>query len=101
MGTPILSFPTPAAATNAGPPERHAAAPLRRVAEEFEAVFLAQMLASMTRELGGDGIFFGGGEGDPFRGMLNDEIAKLISHSGGIGLADAVLREMLKVQEVA
>ena len=31
--------------------------------------------------------------------MLQDEYAKLISRSGGIGIADAVLREMLKMQE--
>ena len=33
--------------------------------------------------------------------MLNEEAAKLISRSGGIGLADAVLGEMPKAQEVA
>jgi Rod binding domain-containing protein len=33
--------------------------------------------------------------------MFNDEIAKLISRSGGVGVADAVLKEMLKAQEVA
>ena len=38
---------------------------------------------------------------DPFHDMLNDEYAKLISRSGGIGVADAVLKEMLKRQEVA
>ena len=43
----------------------------------------------------------GDGQDDVFRDMLNEEIAKLISRSGGIGVADAVLREMLKAQEVA
>jgi Rod binding domain-containing protein len=43
----------------------------------------------------------GDGQGDVFRDMLNDEVAKLISRSGGIGVADAVLREMLKAQEMA
>jgi Rod binding domain-containing protein len=33
--------------------------------------------------------------------MFNEEMAKLISRSGGIGVADAVLKEMLKLQEVA
>jgi hypothetical protein len=31
--------------------------------------------------------------------MLQDRYARLISRSGGIGLADAVLGEMLKAQE--
>jgi Rod binding domain-containing protein len=33
--------------------------------------------------------------------MFDDEIAKLISRSGGVGVADAALNEMLKAQELA
>jgi Rod binding domain-containing protein len=72
----------------------------RHAAQEFEAIFLAQVLGTMTQGLGGDDLA-GDGQGDVFRDMLNEEVAKLISRSGGIGVADAVLREMLKVQEMA
>ena len=54
----------------------------------------------MTQGIAGDDLL-GGGQDDVFHDMLNEEIAKLISRSGGIGVADAVLREMLKAQEVA
>ena len=74
---------------------------LRRTAEDFETVFLAQMLHGMTSGLQGDGLFFGGKDGGPFHSMLNQEVAKLISRSGGIGVADGILQEMLKLQEVA
>jgi flagellar protein FlgJ len=67
---------------------------LREVAQEFEAVFLAQVLAKLNQGFGGD-------EHTPFHDMFNDELAKLISRSGGVGVADAVLKEMLKSQEVA
>jgi flagellar protein FlgJ len=73
---------------------------LRHAAQEFEAIFLAQVLGTMTQGIAGDDLL-GGGQDDVFHDMLNEEIAKLISRSGGIGVADAVLREMLKVQEVA
>lgn len=73
---------------------------LEATAREFESVFLAQMLRGMTGDLEGDGPL-GGGDGDPFRSMLTDEIAKLISRAGGVGVGDAVLQEMLKMQEVA
>lgn len=78
-----------------------AAAPghMKRAAEEFEAVFLAQMLRGLTSGLSGQGLL--GDRDDPFATMLQDEYAKLISRTGGIGLADAVLREMLKMQEAA
>ncbi len=73
---------------------------LRHAAQEFEAIFLAQVLGTMTQGLGGDDLL-GDGQGEVFRDMLNEEVAKLISRNGGIGVADAVLREMLKAQEVA
>ncbi len=86
------SVPKAAAATAAA-----AASPaLHRAAEQFEAVFLAQILRDFTA----GAVAGGSGEAGPFASMLQDEYARLISRSGGIGIADAVLREMLKAQEV-
>jgi Rod binding domain-containing protein len=93
-----VGLPSGARPPAAGDPPRLAA--LRHAAQEFEAIFLAQVLGTMTQGLGGDDLT-GGGQNDVFRDMLNDEVAKLISRSGGIGVADAVLREMLTTQEVA
>jgi flagellar protein FlgJ len=70
---------------------------MERVAAEFESVFLSQILRGMTQGLAGAGLAADGD--DPFGSMLQDEYAKLISRSGGIGLADSILREMLKMQE--
>lgn len=76
-----------------------ASAEMERVATEFEGVFLTQILRGMTQGLAGAGTSTD--PDDPFASMLQDEYAKLISRSGGIGLADAILREMLKMQEAA
>ena len=73
---------------------------LRHAAQEFEAIFLAQVPGTMTQGLAGDDLL-GDDERAVFRNMLSDEIAKLMIRSGGIGIADAVRREMLKAQEVA
>jgi Rod binding domain-containing protein len=59
-----------------------------------EAVFLAQVLCELNQGLGGDGQ-------TPFHHMFNDELAKSIGRSGGLGVADAVMRKMPKSQEVA
>ncbi len=85
--------PAPATATGAGHD------PLRAAAQEFEAVFLAQLLAQINPLPASDGQ--GGGDNGFFHDMFNDELAKLISRSGGVGVADAVMKEMLKLQEVA
>ena len=80
------------------PTEGPAHAKAREAAEEFEAIFLSQMLATMTQELGGAGGVAGGD--DVYRDMFNKEVAKMISRSGGIGVADTILQEMLKTQEI-
>ena len=66
----------------------------------FEGYFLAQVFQNLFAGLPTDGPFGGGPSEDLFRGLLNDEYAKTIARSGGVGIADAVYREILKLQEV-
>lgn len=71
---------------------------IRASAEEFEAVFLAQMMEQMMGESTESS--FGGGPGEAaFKGMLNEEYAKVMAKAGGIGLAENLAREMLALQE--
>ena len=43
---------------------------------------------------------FGGGNSEKvYRDMQVDEYGKAISKAGGIGLADSIMREMIKMQE--
>ncbi len=82
---------------------RPAAAPAdaaRAAAQEFEALFLAQVLNQMFFGVSTDGLFGGGVAEGVYRRMINDEYATLISRSGGVGVGDAVYREILKLQEV-
>jgi Rod binding domain-containing protein len=45
---------------------------------------------------------FGGGYGERmFRSLQVEQFAKSMTHAGGIGLADAIAREMLRLQEKA
>jgi Rod binding domain-containing protein len=71
----------------------------KRAAIEFESVFLSQMLAPMFSGISADGLFGGGSGESVYRSLLVDEYGKLIAQSGGIGLADSVMREILKHQE--
>ncbi len=72
---------------------------LTRVAEDFEAVFLHQMLSAMRQGVSEDSPL--GGPDSPFGSLLLDEQAKLIGKAGGIGVADHILAELLKLQEVS
>lgn len=84
----------------AGAPSAGAdAARMRRTAEEFEASFLSQMLKPMFEGIQTDGPF-GGGEGEAtWRSFLIEAMAKQTVRAGGVGLADTVMSEMLKLQE--
>ncbi|MDE2182242.1 MAG: rod-binding protein [Alphaproteobacteria bacterium] len=71
----------------------------KKVSQDFESVFLAQMLAPMFDGISTDGPF-GGGQGEAmFRSLMVDEYAKSMAAQGGIGLADTVAKELLRVQE--
>jgi Rod binding domain-containing protein len=70
----------------------------KHAAEDFESVFIAQMMEPMFQGLKTDGMF-GGGPGEAvFRSLMIQEAGKDIAKSGGIGIAPMVYSEMLKVQ---
>jgi Rod binding domain-containing protein len=72
----------------------------RKVGEDFESFFLSQSFEGMFSGIGADSLF-GGGEGESvFRSMLLQEYSKVAAKSGGVGIADAVQREILRMQEV-
>jgi len=74
-------------------------AQINKAAEEFEAVFLTQMVEQMFSGLSTEGIF-GGGQGEKiFRSMMAQEYGKVMAANGGVGIADEVAREMVKMQE--
>ena len=72
----------------------------RHAANEFEAVFLNEMLAPMFEGLSTDGLGGGGAGEEMFRPMLIDQYAQAIQHAGGIGIADQIVRELTRMQTV-
>jgi len=72
---------------------------LRQTAEDFEAVFLSQMMQPMFNTIPTDGLMGGGHAESVYRGMMVDEMGKSLARAGGVGIADTVYREMLKMQE--
>lgn len=90
------ALPAAGAASRPDTSHRQPTAAMRRAAQDFESVFLAEILRGMSQGLAGSGASAGGD--DPFGSMLQDEYAKVIARRGGIGIADAVLREMMRAQ---
>jgi flagellar protein FlgJ len=80
------STPPPAA-----PPETKR---LRQVAQDFEAMILTQMLATMRRAAG-KGVV--GGQGQRlYQEMMDDELGRVLARGGGLGLTDVLVRDLLR-----
>jgi peptidoglycan hydrolase FlgJ len=100
---PILPPLPSAQAPNTAPPNPAAgavdASGAAKVAQDFESFFLAQAMDSMFAGIESDKLF-GGGEGENvYKSLLSQEYAKVAAKSGGTGIADAVQREILRLQE--
>ena len=78
-----------------------AEAEAREVAKAFESAFLAQVLQQAFASIPTDGPFGGGQSEAVYRSLLTEQYAASVAQGGGIGIADAVLREILKTQELA
>lgn len=71
-------------------------------ASEFEAQFISQMMENMFSTVDTADGLMGGGEGEKtYQSLLTDQYGKLIAKAGGIGVADHVKREMLRMQEMS
>jgi len=70
-----------------------------KTAEDFEAVFLSQMLESMFKGIKTEGPFGGGHAEEMMRSFMLQEYGKVMAAGGGVGIADAVKRELLHAQE--
>ena len=60
---------------------------------------MAQVFNAMSAGLKSDGPFGGGPAEGPYRSMLNQEYAKAIAGTGGLGIADQVYNEIIRFQE--
>jgi len=82
-------------------PSAKTAKQAEKAAQDFEAVFINEMLSTMFDGVKTDGPF-GGGPGEAiFRSLLLDQYAKTLAGQGGFGLADQVKRELMRAQEHA
>lgn len=104
---PISTFPVnrlhpsiPARTTPQMPGDSLSTDKLHEAAKDFEAVFLASAFKSMFSGIETEGAFGGGLGEQMFRELLADEYAKDVVLTGGIGVADQIIQEMLSMQEI-
>jgi len=94
MGNPISVF-SPGGKT-ADPLSR-----IRQQAEELEGVFLNTLMKEMFSSIDTEGSFGGGFAEETWRGMQAEQFAASMAETGGIGLADALVADLIALQEAA
>lgn len=82
---PKISGTTPAQALKTG--------------QQFETMYLSEMLQPMFEGIKADKVFGGGHGEEMFQSLAVGEYAKALSASGGVGIAAAVQQEILRLQE--
>ena len=70
-----------------------------QAAQQFEAVFLAQMIQMASEGLESEGPFSGGHGEDMFRSILAENLGREMARTGGVGLSAAVSRTLTQMQE--
>jgi len=71
---------------------------IHQTAQNFEASFLTTMFGTMFASVPTDSVFGGGPGEDMWKSFLAEAMAKVAAKRGGIGVSQAVEREMLKLQ---
>ncbi len=100
----LLAASTAARSTaSTGPtlPKSHSMTPQQaeNAGKDFESMFMGQMLEQMFGDSVGSQAFGDDDSGEIYKGLMMDAYGKEIGKSGGIGIADYVKRELLKLQE--
>lgn len=88
----------PAVATGlpvASSPGRLEEQKLKEVAQEFEAILISLLLKEVRMTKPG-GLFTGGLAHDIYRQLFDEQVAKAMAHSGGLGLGKMLERQLLK-----
>jgi len=90
MGIPAITTTLPAATVQKA----------WAAAQDFEAVALGEFLKPMFETVDLGKAPMGGGSGEEqWKPMLIDAVSKQIARSGGLGLAQPVFMQMIKLQE--
>ena len=77
-----------------GPEQEDDAARLRKVAEDFEAVFLYQIIKQMRQTVEKEKLFHGGMGEDVFSEMMDEELSKKMAGRGSAGIADMLFKQL-------
>ncbi|MDX1949809.1 MAG: rod-binding protein [Rickettsiales bacterium] len=71
---------------------------IEKTAKDFESMFIGQLLGFMYNTIEVDPLFGGGFGESAYRDLMIEEYGKIISESGGVGIADSIQKKLIEMQ---
>ncbi len=94
-GDATIKLQNPSGIKKPEPSEKNKIA-AKKVARDFEAMFVGMMIKSMRDSVGKDSLTNGGHGEEVYRSLLDQEYAKAVSENHSLGLAERIEKELLK-----
>jgi peptidoglycan hydrolase FlgJ len=95
VGAVSNSYAYPVSPSQAKTPAMDKTSDLYKACQDFEALFIKQMLDVMRKTVNKEDDILGGGMSqDIYEGMLYDEYAKKMAETAQFGLADMIYRQV-------
>ncbi len=69
---------------------------LLEAAQDFEAIFVRQLLKTMRSTLTTGGMFGSGSIGEIYSDIMDNAVAEKIAERSGLGLAESIYKQMIK-----
>ncbi|HID98196.1 MAG TPA: hypothetical protein EYP57_08425 [Thermodesulfobacteriaceae bacterium] len=86
-----------------GPTDRvhESGSELKKVTEDFESLFINQMLQVMRKSIPRNGLLSGGIQEDVFTSMFDTEVARHLARGDGMGIGKKLYEELLALQQIS
>ncbi|MDA8138550.1 MAG: rod-binding protein [Desulfobacteraceae bacterium] len=72
---------------------------LLKACQDFEAIFVQQMMQQMRQTVPQNGLFSGGRAEEIYTSMMDDELSKTFAQGRGLGLSEMLYRQLSSLQE--
>lgn len=67
---------------------------MKKALQDFEALFINQMLTVMRQSVGKSDMFHGGSGEEIYTSLFDTELSKLMSKNGGMGLGNMLMEQL-------
>ena len=96
---PMNPSSTPASAGKESGVKRSDEGKLRKACEDFESIFISQMLKAMRQTIPKSGLLDGGSQQDTYLSLFDEELSKSMAKRGGIGLGKILYQNILNQEK--